>query len=91
MAEFHAEASDRCEGIDDEATAVTGMVIPSAGVGLLLDGALDADRAREPLVCPPGIGLASLRPRGRITERTTGERLLDHSAPLPASGAAIHP
>ena len=32
MAEFHAKSSERCERVDDETTAITGVVISVVGV-----------------------------------------------------------
>ena len=71
MPKFNAESSERSERVDDEATSVTGVVISVVGVGPGLDGAVDADRMRNPLVFSPGESIATLRPGKRIAERTS--------------------
>ena len=47
MAEFDAEARQRREGVDDEPTAVAGVVVTFVGVWLRLDRAVDADVVRQ--------------------------------------------
>jgi len=70
MTEFGAEARQRAgsevplaagttrrrrrEGVDDEPTAVAGVVIALVGVRFRLDRAVDADGVRDPLVFAPG-------------------------------------
>jgi hypothetical protein len=71
MAEFHAKPRERCERVDDETTPIAGVVISVVGVGPGLDGAVDTDRMRNPLIFTPGERVATLRPRRRIAERTS--------------------
>jgi hypothetical protein len=60
MAEFHPEPGERREGVDDESTAVAGVVIAPLGIGLFLERTVDADRVRHPFVFPPRMRLAHL-------------------------------
>jgi hypothetical protein len=71
MGEFHAESGERCERVDDETTAITGVVISVTGIGPGLDGTVDADRMRNPIVFASSESIATLRPGNRITERTS--------------------
>ena len=57
MAEFDAEARQHCGGVDDEPTAVAGVVVTFVGVRLRLDRAVDADVERQ-LPTPKGMGLS---------------------------------
>ncbi|QLG29821.1 hypothetical protein HUG10_19610 (plasmid) [Halorarum halophilum] len=91
MAEFDAESSERCERVDDEATAITGVVISVVGVAPGLDGAVDADRMRNPLVFASGEGFAMLQPGKRIAERTSRKGLLHYDVSSLASRPAVHP
>jgi hypothetical protein len=43
MAEFDAEPSERCEGIDDEPTAVAGVVVTLVGIRRLFDPTVNAN------------------------------------------------
>ena len=72
MAEFHAEPSERCEGIDDEPTAVAGVVIVLVGIQLCLDRAVHTDGVSDPLLFPPRVGGPSLRARCGLTKSTSG-------------------
>ena len=47
MAKFDAESRQRGEGVDDEPTAVAGVVVTFVGVWLHLDRAVDADVVRQ--------------------------------------------
>jgi hypothetical protein len=60
VAEFDAEPSERCERVDDESTAVAGVVIALVGIRPLLDGTVDADWVRHAFVFSPRMRLASL-------------------------------
>jgi hypothetical protein len=60
MPKFHAEARECREGVDDESTAVAGVVIALLGIRPLLDGTVDTDRVRHPFVFPPRMRLAHL-------------------------------
>jgi len=60
MAEFHPEPRERCEDVDDESTAVAGVVIALLGTRPLLERTVDADRVRDPFVFPPRMRLAYL-------------------------------
>ena len=50
----------RREGVDDEPTAVAGVMIALLGIGLFLERTVDADWVRHPFVFPPGMGLTHL-------------------------------
>jgi len=50
--QFHAEARERREGVDDEPTAIAGVAIVLVGIRLHLDRAVDADRVGDPLIFP---------------------------------------
>lgn len=91
MPEFHPEASECGEHVDDEATAVTGVVIAPVGIRRLLNRAVDADWVADPLLFPPRVGDPGLCPRWRLAEGTAGQRLLPHSSASPASWAAVQP
>ena len=71
MAEFDAEPSERCEGVNDEPTAVASTVIALVGIRPLLDGTVDTDRVRHPFVLSPRMRLASL---SRAVNRRTHTR-----------------
>jgi hypothetical protein len=60
MAEFHTEARERREGVDDEPTAVASVVIAFLGIRSLLDGTVETDRVCHPFVFSPGMRLAHL-------------------------------
>lgn len=72
MAEFHAEARECCERVDDEPTAVTGVVIEGVGIRSLLNCTVNADRMRNEVVFPPRTGFAQFRTGECIAERTSG-------------------
>ena len=55
MAEFDAEPSERCESIDDEPTAVAGVVIALVGIRLCLDRAVHANGVGDPLLFFPHV------------------------------------
>jgi hypothetical protein len=52
MAEFDPKSGERCERVDDAATAVTGAVITLVGVCCLLNRTISANRVAEPLFFP---------------------------------------
>jgi len=58
MAEFHTEARECREGVDDEFTAVAGVVIALLGIWPLLDGTVDTDRVCHTFVFPSRMRLA---------------------------------
>jgi len=91
MAEFHTETRERREGVDDEPTAIAGVAIALVGIRLHLDRAVDADRVGDPLIFPPGVGLASLGAGRSVAERTPCKRLLHYSASASASRPAVQP
>jgi hypothetical protein len=91
MPEIHTKSRERSERVDDEATAITGVVISVVGVGPDLDGAVDTDRMRNSLIFPPGEGGATLRPGKRIAERTSRKCLLHYDVSSSASRPAVHP
>jgi len=79
MTEFDAEARQRREGVDDEPTAVAGVVIAFVGIQFRLDRTVGTDGVSDPLVFAPGMRLATLGTGRGVTERTPCERLLHHS------------
>jgi len=81
MTEFDAEARQRREGVDDEPTAVAGVVIAFVGIQFRLDRTVDTDGVSDPLVFAPGMRLATLGTGRGVTERTPCERL--HASPAP--------
>ena len=91
MAGFHEEARQRCQRVDNEPTAVTGVVIALVRIRLGLDGTVDTDGVDDPLVRPPGVDLASLATGRGIAERTPLERVLHHSASASGSRPAVQP
>ena len=91
MTEFDTEARQSCEGVDDEPTAVAGVVIALVGIWFYLNRAVDADGVGDPLVFSPGVRLASLGTGRRVAERTPGERLLYHWLSASASRPAVQP
>jgi hypothetical protein len=78
MTEFDTKARQRREGVDDQPTAVAGVVIVFLGIRFRLDRAVDADGVGDPLVFAPSVRLASLSPGRSVAERTPRERLLHH-------------
>ena len=52
MAQFHPKARERSEGVDDEATAVTGVVVTRLGIRPHLNRTVDADWVADPLIEP---------------------------------------
>jgi len=70
MTEFDAEARQRREGVDDEPTAVAGVVIAFVGIQFRLDRTVDTDGVSDPLVFAPGMRLATLGTGRGVTERT---------------------
>ena len=91
MTEFDTEARQSCEGVDDEPTAVAGVVIALVGIWFYLNRAVDADGVGDPLVFAPGMRLANFGAGWRVTERTPGERLLYHWLSASASRPAVQP
>src|SRR6056297_4022123 len=91
MTEFDAEARQRRERVDDEPTAVAGVVIASVGIRFRLDRAVDADGVSDSLIFSPGMRLANLGTGRSVAERTPHERLLHHSPSASASRPAIQP
>jgi hypothetical protein len=85
MSQFDPEPGERCQRVDDQSTAVTGDVITLVGIRLRLDRAVDADRVGDPLVLPPGVGLACFNAKRCVAERTADEALLHHSPNAAAS------
>ena len=47
MSDLHAESRECCERVDDEPTAVAGVVVTFVGVWLRPDRAVDADVVRQ--------------------------------------------
>jgi len=70
MTEFDAEARQRREGVDDEPTAVAGVVIAFVGIQFRLDRTVDTDGVSDPLVFAPGMRLATLGTGRGVTEHT---------------------
>jgi len=91
MTELDTEARQRGEGVDDEPTAVAGVVIALVGIRFRLDRAVDADRLGGPLVFAPGVRLANLGAGRSVAERTPRERLLHYSPSASASRPAVQP
>ena len=60
MAEFDAEPDKGREGVDDEPTAVAGVVFAPVGIRPPLDGTVDTDRVHHPFVFPSCMCLAHL-------------------------------
>jgi hypothetical protein len=60
MAKFHAEPGKCREGVDDESTAIAGVVFTLVGILPCLDGTVDTDRVCHPVVFPPRMRLAHL-------------------------------
>jgi len=89
--EVGATRRRRREGVDDEPTAVAGVVIALVGIRFRLDRAVDADGVGDPLVFAPGVRLASLSPGRSVAERTADEGLLHHSPSASASRPAVQP
>jgi len=50
MAQFHPKARERSEGVDDEATAVTGVVVTPLGIRRHLNRTVDADWVADPFL-----------------------------------------
>ncbi len=44
MAEFDTELCEGCKRIDNETTAIAGVMVTLVGIGIRLDRAVDADR-----------------------------------------------
>ncbi|ELZ76699.1 hypothetical protein C456_03401 [Haloferax volcanii DSM 14919] len=91
MPQFDPEPGEGCERVDDQSTAVTGDVIALVGIRLRLNRAVDADRVSDPLVLPPGVGLASLGTGRGVAKRTADEGLLHHSPSPSASRPVVQP
>jgi len=92
MTEFDAESREGCKCVDDEPTAVAGVVIALIRIWPYLDGTVDADQVTDPLIFPPSVCSASFRSGWRLTERTPRECLLCHdSSPVTSSRAAVQP
>ena len=91
MAEFHEEARQRCQRVDNEPAAVAGVVIALVRIRFGLDGTVDTDWVDDPLVRPPGVDPASLDTGRGITERTLRVRVLHHSPYTSASRPAVQP
>jgi len=72
MAQFHPKARECSEGVDDEATAVTGVVVTRLGIRRLLNRTVDANRVADPLLFPPRVGGSSLRAGGGFAKGTPG-------------------
>ncbi len=53
MAEFDAESREGCKRVDDEPTAVAGVVISLIRTWSYLDSTIDTDQATDLLVFPP--------------------------------------
>lgn len=53
MPEFDGGSRECGERVDDESTPITGVVITLVGVGMLLDGTVDADLVGNSLLFPP--------------------------------------
>ena len=87
----NAESRERRERVDDQLTAVTGDVIALVGIRLRLNRAVDTDWVGDPLVLPPGVGLASLGTGRRVAKRTADKGLLHHSPSASASRPAVQP
>jgi len=91
MPEFDAEARQSGEGVDDEPTAVAGVVIALVGIRFRLDRAVDADGVTHHLVFRSGVGSTGIRTGRRHTGRTSDECLLGYEFGSLASIAAVHP
>ena len=80
MAEFDTEPCESCTRIDDETTAIAGMMVTVVGIGIgtRLDRAVAADWVRDSPVFSPGMRLPHVRTGCRIAEGTAGERLLHY-------------
>jgi len=68
VAEFDTEPCEGCKRIDDEATAIAGVVVTIVGIGIRLDRAVDADRVCDSFVFSPGVRLADLG-AGRASQK----------------------
>jgi hypothetical protein len=64
VAEVDTEACEFRQGVDDEPTAVAGVVIALVGI-LVSESAVDPDRVSDPFVLSPSVGLARFRVRVR--------------------------
>jgi hypothetical protein len=60
MTDLHAESRECCERVDDEPTAVAGVVIALFRIRPLLDGTVNTDRVCHPFIFPPRMRLAHL-------------------------------
>ena len=72
MAKFHAEPSERREGVDDEPAAVTRAVIALLGVRSHLNRTVDADWVADPFLFPLRVGGSSLRAGCGFAKGTPG-------------------
>ena len=61
VAEFYAEPGECLEGVDNESTAVAGVVIALLGIRPLLDGTVDTDRVYYPFLFCPGMSHTCFR------------------------------
>jgi hypothetical protein len=91
MAEFDAESREGCKRVDDEPTAVAGVMIALIRIWPYLDGTVDADLVTDSLVFSPRMCLTGLSARQGVAEGTASERLLHHSPSLSALQAAVQP
>jgi hypothetical protein len=63
MAEFDAKPHQRRERVDDDSTAVAGVMIAFLGIQLDLNGAVDADRVPDALILALGVRGAGVHSR----------------------------
>jgi hypothetical protein len=87
MPKFDAEPRERCKCVDDEATAIAGVMVMIAGIGIRLDRAADAGRVCDSFVFSPGMCLPHVCTGSRIAEGTASKCLLHHSPPSSVSRA----
>ena len=90
--EFHAEPRQRCKSVDDEPTAVAGVVIALVGIRLCLNRTVDTDLVGDPLFFPQDMSFTGLCAGLSVTEGTSGECLLHlaiSSSALQASGQPL--
>ena len=90
MAEFDAEACERCAGIDDEPTVVAGVLPTLVRISGFLSRTLDTDRMGHGVVVAPCPGLTESSTWHGLAELTAGQRPL-HWRYASSSRAAVHP
>ena len=91
VAKFDAEPRECRKRVDDEPTAIAGVVVTLIGIQPRLGSAVDTDRVGNSLVLAPRMCLASLGAGRSVAECTPRERLLHHSASASALRPTVQP